>query len=132
MAKLIQAISLYGPKLDLNQMVQLAQVVEWIVGRTGLNRSEVSMVLQELNEAVTFFNKSGTPVKLPGIGIFSPTVDGKGKHRVGFRPDPSLAKALNAPDGYTGRMKNGKNIGLDRAGYKALWDADHPSDPLEI
>jgi hypothetical protein len=31
-----------------------------------------------------------------------------------------------------GRIVNRKHIGLDNAGYKALWDADHPEDPLEI
>ena len=32
----------------------------------------------------------------------------------------------------TGRMDNKGRIGLDNAGYKELWNADHADDPLEI
>jgi len=31
-----------------------------------------------------------------------------------------------------GEIKNREHIGLDNAGYKALWDPDHPDDPLEF
>jgi hypothetical protein len=29
-------------------------------------------------------------------------------------------------------VHNKSNVGLDNDGFKALWDADHPGDPLEI
>ena len=43
-----------------------------------------------------------------------------------------MKKSINAPDAYTGRMANKSRIGLDNAGYKELWDADHPDDPLDV
>jgi hypothetical protein len=39
---------------------------------------------------------------------------------------------INKPGRYSGRLINEQNIGLDDAGYKVLWDADHPDDPLEL
>ncbi len=132
MAKLIQAISAYGPRLDLNKTAQLVQVADYIASRTGVNKSEISMVLQELNEAIIFFSKLGTPVKLPDVGTFTPSVNREGKYNMGFRADTSLKNALNATNAYQGRMKNKENIGKSNADFKALWDADHPTDPLDL
>ncbi len=132
MATLLQAINAYGPQLDLNQTAQLTQIAEWMSSRTGLNKSEIVMMLQELNDAIIYFNKNGTAVKLPGVGIFSPSIKQTGKFRVTFRADTSLNKGLNAPDAYIGPIKNAKNIGLTNAELKALWDADHPTDPLVL
>ena len=45
MAKILQAVNAYGPKLDLNKTAQLKEVVNWMSSRTGLNKSEVMMVM---------------------------------------------------------------------------------------
>ncbi|MCA9928864.1 MAG: hypothetical protein KC419_10320 [Anaerolineales bacterium] len=132
MAKLLQAVNAYGPKADLNQTAQLKQVVKWMSSRTGLNTSEVMMVLQELHEAITFFNGQGTPVKLPGVGTFTPFANRDGAFKISFRADMELKKTINGPDGYQGRMKNKANAGLSNEELKVLWDTDHPGDPLEI
>lgn len=90
------------------------------------------MMLQELNEAILYFNCQGTPVKLPGIGIFSPSIDRSGKLDINLRPDVALRQGINLPRAYSGQIRNRVNIGLDNAGYKSLWDTDHPEDPLEV
>lgn len=100
--------------------------------RTGLNKSEVMMVLQEMNEATLYFNSQGTPVKLPGVGTFTPSIDREGTFKINFRADMGLKKGINAPGAYTGEVSNKNRIGLDNDGYKELWDADHPDDPLEV
>ncbi len=132
MAKIIQAFNTYGPKIDRNSTVQLDQVADWMAMRTGLNKSEVLMVLQELSDAILYFNKQGTPVKFPGVGTFSPSINRDGKYKIHLRTDMALKKGINAPGTFTGSVKNKDAIGLDNAGYKELWDADHPDDPLEI
>jgi hypothetical protein len=68
MAKLLQAIVQYGPKLEHTKTAQLEQLAEFMAMRTGLNKSEVMMVLQEQSEAIVHFGKNGTPVKFPGVG----------------------------------------------------------------
>ncbi|MBN1221218.1 MAG: hypothetical protein JXM69_20005 [Anaerolineae bacterium] len=132
MAYLLQAIQAYGPKLALNQTAQLNEVANWMAMRTGINKSEALLMLQELNEAIVYFNRQGTPIKLPGIGIFSPSVDREGTIRINLRADSKLKKGVNAPDAYVGKMLNRSNIGLDNPTYKNLWDTEHPDDPLEL
>lgn len=128
----MQAVRAYGPKPALNPTAQLDQVADWMVMRAVLNKSEVMMVLQEMNEAILYFNSQGTPVKLPGVGIFTPSIDREGTFKINFRADMDLKKGINAPDAYTGEVANKSRIGLDNDGYKELWDADHPDDPLEV
>lgn len=33
---------------------------------------------------------------------------------------------------YKGEILTTQNIGLDPVGYKALWDEEHPEDPMEL
>ncbi|MCR4407232.1 MAG: hypothetical protein NUW24_09970 [Anaerolineae bacterium] len=132
MARIVQAVNVYGPKLVLNPTAQLDQIADWMAMRTGLNKSEVMMVLQELSDAILYFNNQGTPVKFPGIGTFTPSIDRHGKFNINFRADAALKNGINAPGAYTGQVHHKDRIGLDNAGYKELWDAEHPDDPLEI
>ena len=132
MAKLLQAMQTYGPRLALNKTAQMSQITEYISSRTGLNKSEILMVLQELNEAIIFFGKNGTSVKLPEVGTFKPSVSRDGKFSTKFLADVSLKNALNAPGAYLGEIINKENIGKTNAEFKALWDAEHPTDLLEL
>jgi len=132
LAKFIQAYQSYGPQVKLNKTVRVEKLAAWISMRTSLNRSEVMMTLQELNEAVLFFASEGTPVKLPGLGIFTPGIDRHGNYRVNVRVDKALRQGLNQPNVFGGRIENPGQIGLDNDGYKLLWDDAHPDDPLEL
>ena len=132
MATLIQAIQAYGPKLTLRPMAQLDEIADWMAMRTGVNKSEALMLLQELNEAILYHNRRGTPVKLPGIGIFSPSIKRNGDYRINVRVDSGLKKGINTTNIYIGKMTHQEHIGFTNEEYKAMWDADHPDDPLEL
>jgi hypothetical protein len=82
MAKIIEAVRDFGPKVKTNQTIQLNQIAAWIVIRTSVNKNEVTMVLQESNEAVLYFNGQGAPVKMDGIGIFKPGINRNGTMRI--------------------------------------------------
>jgi len=132
MAKLIQAVQRYGPRIELNQTVQIDELAEWISGRTGLNKSELVMTLLELNEAITYFSRRGTPLKLPDVGTFAPSIAMNGVIKVKFRPDTTLRKVVGSPASFVGRIRNQANIGITNEQLKALWDADFPDDPLQL
>jgi len=132
MATILQAVSEFGPKLELAPTAQLDESAEWMAMRTGLNKSEVTMMLEEMSEMILAFNNRGIPVKLPGVGTFTPSIDRHGVIRNNFRSDVALKKGSNAPEAYKGAIDNRERIGLNDAGYKEIWDAAHPDDPLII
>lgn len=132
MAKLVQAVNIYGPKVDHKPTAQLDKISEWISMRTGLNKSDVLMAFTEISDAILFYNKDGEPVKILGVGTFTPYINREGTFRVNFRADMALKNGINTPGGFQGELMNKERIGLSDEDYKALWDADHPDDPLEI
>jgi len=131
-ARIVEAVRGCGPKVELNPSAKLGQVADWMAMRTGLNKSPVQMVWQEANGAILYFSAQGTPVKLPGAGIFAPSVNREGTFKISFRADTNLKKRIKAPDACTGRADNKSRISLDNASYEELWDADHPDDPLDV
>ena len=132
MSTILQAVNQYGPKLEFKPTAQLEKVAEWMAMRTGLNKSEVMMVFQESSEAILYFCKSGQPVKIPGVGTFTPSMDRNGEVLINFRADMELKNGINTPSAYDGVIVNRERIGWTNSQYKELWDADHPSDPLVI
>ena len=62
-------------------------LVEFIARSTGLNESGVRQVLLELRDTVLFFNLRGQPVKLEGLGIYTPSIQLDGNYKVGRRAD---------------------------------------------
>ncbi|MER2511483.1 MAG: hypothetical protein ABTQ25_03520 [Nitrosomonas ureae] len=132
MATILQAIAEFGPRLELKPTAKLEKVAEWMAMRTGLNKSEVMMVFQEESEAILNFCNDGVPVKIPGVGTFTPSMDRDGSLFINFRADMELKNGMNVPDGYSGEVKNKANIGITNERLKELWDAAHPEDPLVI
>jgi hypothetical protein len=130
MAKLIQAINAYGPRLALGKTVQLKQLVDFISSRTGLNKGEIQIAMSELSEAIIFFNKQGQGVKLEGLGTYLPGINTKGDISVTYRLDTSIKNALNAKGAYQGEIKNRENIGKTNEEYIQMWNADHSDDPI--
>ncbi len=132
MATIIQAFREYGPRIEHGRTVGLEEVSTWLSSRSGLNPAEIEMVLKELRAAVIYFGRMGTPVSLPGVGRVRMSLGRDGRFRVNTTADRQVVQAMNAPGTFTGSIRNRANIGLDNAGYKELWDAAHPEDPLEI
>lgn len=132
MAKPIEAFSKFGPKIKLNSLLPPRDLEEWIGMRTGKTAGEVALMLHELKAAIIYFNRRGTPVKLPGLGLFSPSISREGKYRINVRIDNALRKGINADDAFNGRVINRGNIGLDNESFKAMWDEAYPEDPLEL
>jgi len=118
--------------VELKPTANLEKVAEWVSMRTGLSKSEVMMVLQEMSEVILYFNKDGIPVKLPGVGTFTPSVDGEGTYNIGLRADVELKNGINDHNAYQGEVKNNEHVGWTNEQYKELWDTEHPADPLEI
>jgi hypothetical protein len=131
MAKRIQAVSAYRPKLEKVRTVSTIELSEYIAGRTGLNRGEISNVLSEMNEAIIFFNRQGISVKLDGLGTFWPTIQLDGMLRTNLRKDVSFVKALNVVGAFSGDIINRRNIGKSMDDLVTMWNEEHPDDPVE-
>jgi hypothetical protein len=130
MASRIEAIQAYRPKIELGKRADLGDLVDVIAARTGLNEGDVRQVLTELRDAVVFFNRRGEPVKVAGLGTYTPTIQLDGTLGVGHRADMEIKRQLNVPGEFDGDIENRKNIGKTSDDLVAMWNEDHPDDPV--
>jgi len=130
MATRIAAIGAYRPRIDLGNTVQNDELVRYIADRTNLNSSMVALVIGQLSDAVIFFNAAGRGVKLAGLGTYLPGVDLDGTFSVQYRLDRAIKNGLNASDIFTGTIIHRENIGKTPDELVALWNTDHPEDPV--
>ncbi len=131
MATMIEAIRAYSPRVKIGPTADLFEVVNYIAGRSGINEGAILNVMAELREAVTFFNMAGRPVRLRGLGTFSPTIDLDGRFGVNHRPDKHLISEINIPDRFNGDIVNRDMIGKTAKKLVKRWNREHPDDRVK-
>ncbi len=131
MASKILAIKTNRPRIDLQPTTHTAQLVEFMAANTGLSTGQVLLVAYQLQDALAVFLGNGNPVKLDGVGTFTPDLRADGTFIVHYRPDVALKRRLNTQTASRAPLHNKKNIGKSAADLIAQWNADHPDDPVE-
>ncbi len=129
MAKRIRAINAYRPKIKQRSLVEMEEVVAFIARSTGINESGLRHVILELRDALLFFAANGHAVRLEGLGIYSPSIGLDGQVKLRYRPDPALNRRLHQR--FHGEIVNKENVGKNTDELIALWNAEHPDDPVE-
>jgi len=131
MASRIAAIRKYRPEIRLMRTMQTPHVVEFIARETGLNEGEIRFVVYEMRDTVLIAARQGQPVKLEGLGTFTPTLRMDGSLDLSFRPDPRLLEQLNDKTQFTGEIINKGNIGKSVGDLVVQWNQEHPENPAE-
>ena len=129
MASRISVLNHYRPQIEYGETADWREMAEFLADRSTLSRSDIIGVLTGLQEAVVFFNQRGRGVKLEGLGTYLPNINYRGELDVAHRLDRRLKRALNNGS-FSGRIRNKKNIGKTSAEVIALWNAEHPDDPV--
>ncbi len=106
MAERIKAILTYVvPRIIKKKALGVDYVSEIISGRTSINPGSIDQALQELKNVLSYNLRQGTPINLPGIGTFSPSIKLDGKIKVNLKVDKGLTSDLNKVDkGFTGEI----------------------------
>lgn len=131
MAQLIQAFSKYCPKIDLMEAADPQRFMELITYRSTLSAGVVKNVQESEVETLIGLLKEGRSVHT-GIAIFRPTIDAQGNLSVSVRVDKRITAALNVPGAFAGKVNNSANIGKTSQEIAALWNEEHPDDPIEL
>ena len=131
MAKLIQAIATYGPRIQLLEAVLPQRFMELITHRTTLSTGVVKNVQESEVETLIGLLKEGRPVHT-GVAIFTPVIDSKGNLSVSVRVDKRINTALNTPGAFAGRISNSTNIGKTTQEIVSLWNGANPDDLIEL
>jgi hypothetical protein len=129
MASRISALNHYRPQIEYGETANWREVAEFLESISTLSKSDIIGVLTGLQDAVIHFNSQGRGVKLEGLGTYLPNINYQGELDAAHRLDKNLKRALN--DGsFRGTIHNRKNIGKSAGEVIALWNAEHPEDPV--
>ncbi len=130
MAARIKAIKALKPRIELARTAGRRDLTEMMMARTGLNEGETLLVQYELRDVLLYFARMGRPVKVEGLGTFTPAVGADGSFHLNFRAEVALKRALNEPGKFWGQLANSKNIGKSADELAAQWNELHPDDPV--
>lgn len=131
MAKTIQAVAKYGPRIDLMEAADDNRFMELITQRTTLSAGVVKNVQESEVETLTGLLREGRPVHT-GVAIFTPSITLDGKIDVSVRVDKRIIAALNSNGNFSGRVNNAENIGKDSEELVYLWNEEHPEDLIPV
>ena len=129
MASRISVLNHYRPQIEYGETADWRETADWLASTSTLSYSDVIGALTGLQDAVAHFNRQGRGVRLEGLGTYLPNINYRGELDVAYRLDRELKRALNNGS-FSGRIRNKKNIGKTAAEVIALWNAEHPDDPV--
>jgi hypothetical protein len=130
MAPKIKAINAYRPRIELGNTVQKPELQRAVSRATSLVEGSVDLTIKELRDQIIEFCRAGRPVKVDGLGIFSPSIDLEGNLTISFRPDPFFANGLNVPGTFSGTILNRENIGKTSDDLARMWNEHYPEDQV--
>ena len=130
MAKLIQAIAAYAPKIELIEAVDPDKFMTMITRRTTLSSGVVKNVQESEVETLIDFLTDGRPVHT-GVAIFTPVIDTQGNLTVSVRVDKRILAALNIPGAFKGTVNNSENIGKTSEEFAVQWNDQNPDNLIE-
>ncbi len=131
MATLIEAVNAYRTRVLPKETIGMNILARRLAHGSLANESIARMVLTDLQREVRNALIEGHPVQLPGIGRFSLHMRVGGRLRLAVRADRGLQSAIGDPANFEGDLLRVENIELDTAAIVALWNAEHPEDPVE-
>lgn len=129
MASRISIINHYRPQIEYGKTADWREVAEFLEARTTLSKTDIIATLTGLQDAVLHFNSQGRGVKLEGLGTYLPNINYQGEIDAAHRLDRRLKRRLNNGS-FSGKIRNKKNIGKTVEEVVALWNAEHPDDPV--
>ena len=131
MAKLLQAVAAYGPRIDLIEAVHAQRFMELITRRTTLSAGVVKNVQESEMETLIDLLKEGRPIHT-GVAIFTPSIDLEGNLNINVRVDKRMLVALNTPGAFIGKIKNSENLGKTSQELVGLWNEKHLDDQIKL
>lgn len=129
MAKRIQAVVQYGPRLRPATPLSGEELIEQITEGSNESKSSVLAVLSALDSALDQALKTGRIVQLPNRTHYRPTGKQDGSIKIKVRVNPEVKRDVN--DNFRGEWLNAENIGVGIDGLIAQWNEAHPDDPVE-
>jgi len=132
MASKIKVIGARRPRIELGHTVQKPELMRAVSRASGLVEGAASQTILELRDQIIEFCRAGRPVKIEGLGIWTPNIGMDGTLDIQYRPDTALIYGVNVPGTFTADVRNSQNIGKSTEVLYLEWNVDFPDDQVEL
>jgi nucleoid DNA-binding protein len=130
MALKIKAFGIIRPRLKMGKPVRVREIAKYIADRTSLNSGEIKNVIDELHDTVVHFCMQGRTVIFEGLGRYSPKLSIFGDIGIKHVTAKEIKKSVNDIEVYKGTIINRENIVGTVDELVAIWNDQHPEDPI--
>lgn len=130
MATRIQAINAYRPRIIHSDTAGEERYMELVSQRTTLSPGVIKNVQESRRETLIGLLLDGRRVRTGGATYYL-SIDLEGKFSVKVKPDARITRVANQKRAFRGRIANVENIGKTSDELVAMWDTNHPDDPVE-
>lgn len=130
MAKPVEAYAKYTPRVKLGKRTKYKAALKFMTGRGGINSGTITETISLIQQAIVHFGQLGMPVKIEGLGTWTPTINRTGKLGVAYRADNELLDEMN-DGGFQADIENREMIGKPKEAQLERWNAEHPDDPVQ-
>ena len=132
MAKRLAVINQLRPKINSQGVVDLETMAGRMAKNTTYNLEEIYSILRlyvgEVNSAL----QAGETVKIDRLVLIAPNMKVGGSVNMSLRADRATLAGLNNPQLWTAsKLNNFANLSKTSDELVALWNAEHPDDPVE-
>ncbi len=132
MAKRVTALSAYRPRIKRGPIVEPQELADVVARRTRLSPADVIYAASSIGEEVLYLLRTGRSVRLPGLGMLTPNLDMQGNLSVRFVLDRTAMRRSSAGEKlFLGEMTHPEHRHKRPADLIALWNTEHPDDPVE-
>ena len=132
MAKRVTALSTYRPRIKRGPIVEPPELAGAVARRTRLSPADVIYAASSIGDEALYLLRTGRSVRLPGLGMLTPSLDMEGTLNVRFVLDrTALRRASHGDKVFLGEMTHPEHRHKRPEDLVALWDAEHPDDPVE-
>jgi hypothetical protein len=130
MASKIKAIGALRPRIEQGKTAQKPDLLRAASRATGLVEGTLDLSIREMRDQIIEFCRAGRAVKIDGLGTWTPNLRLDGSLDIQYRADNALVNGLNLPGVFSGKILNSDNIGKSADELVAMWNNDHPEDPV--
>jgi len=131
MAKRVTAINAYRARIKRGPRVEPEELARFVAERENLSPSDVTHALLAIGDAALYLLRTGRSVRLMGIGMLTPSVDMDGNFSVRLVFDRKRLRPIAPPKKFfLGALNHAEHRHKSPDELVALWNADHPDDPV--
>jgi len=127
MAKHIQAIAAYRPRIIRGKTVSEERYIELMTQRSILSAGIIKNVHEnEIENVISLLQDSY--VVHTGNVIYTLSITLDGKYEVNVKPHRRIVEALNTSGAFRGEIANAENIGKSSDELVEMWNEKHPDN----